>query len=407
MDNLMMSFVVNNEARDKNKDKTSVELLTENEIQRVRNFHKSFPEHCVTPLYRLERLAENLNIDRLWIKDESCRFGLNAFKVLGSTYAIGRYLCELIGKDIEDTTFQELSSKCMKKKLGRLLFVTATDGNHGRAVAWAASRFGHESAVFMPRSSVGIRLENIKKEGAEASILDMNYDDAVRFAGNYASERGGVIIQDTAWKGYTDIPVWIMQGYASLLDEVVEQLNTLNEAMPTHVFLQAGVGSFAGAIQGYLTAVMGQKRPITVIVEPKTAACLYKSIRSGNHSPDAVKGDMPTIMAGLACGEPNIISWSILRDYADAFITCQDFVAARGMRILASPIAHDPQITAGASGAVGLGAATLILQKRELQEIKERLALDQNSRVLVINTEGDTDPDLCRKIVWDGLFPLI
>jgi diaminopropionate ammonia-lyase len=407
MDNFVTGFVINNAARDEVTDKTSVELLSRNEIRKVRDFHKSFPEYYVTPLYRLERLAENLNIDRLWIKDESCRFGLNAFKVLGSTYAIGKYLCQLIGKDIGDISFDKLSSEYINKKLGRMLFVTATDGNHGRAVAWAASRFGHESAVFMPKNSVRIRLENIKKEGAKAAILDMNYDDAVRFAEKYASERNGVIIQDTAWKGYTDIPMWIMQGYASLLDEVVEQLDTLNETMPTHVFLQAGVGSFAGAIQGYLTALMGQKRPITVIVEPKTAACLYKSVGSGNRGPDAVKGDMPTIMAGLACGEPNIIGWDILRDYADAFITCQDFVAARGMRILASPIAHDPQITAGASGAVGLGAATLILQKNELLEIRSRLGLNQNSRVLVINTEGDTDPELYRKIVWDGLFPLI
>ncbi|NLC63372.1 MAG: diaminopropionate ammonia-lyase [Thermoanaerobacterales bacterium] len=389
------------------KDKTFIELLSRNEIQKVRDFQKSFPEYCITPLCRLQGLADHLNIDRIWIKNESCRFGLNSFKVLGSTYAIGKYLSKSIGKDIGDCPFDLLSSDSVKKKIGRKLFVTATDGNHGRAVAWAAKRFGHDSVVFLPRNSARIRLENIIREGAEASILDMNYDDAVRYGKLYADQRGGVVVQDTAWEGYTDIPMWIMQGYATLIDEAMEQLDALNERLPTHVFLQAGVGSFAGAIQGYLYNLSVKKRPITVIIEPQTAACLFKSEESGEGEPYAVKGDLVTIMAGLACGEPNIVSLNILRNFADAFIACKDSVAARGMRILGNPLNGDPIIIAGASGAVGLGVASLILERREFEEVKDRLGLNQNSRILVINTEGDTEPELYRKIVWDGLFPLI
>ena len=204
--------------------------------------------------------------------------------------------------------------------------------------AWAARQLEQKAVVFMPKGSSKVRLENIRKEGAKASITELNYDDAVRLANNYAEEHNAVMIQDTAWEGYENIPTWIMQGYATLIDEAIEQIKNHGEERPTHVFLQAGVGSFAGAVQGYLESVYGEYRPITIIVEPNEAACIYKSAKQNDGKPHAVTCCMPTIMAGLACGEPNTIGWGILRDYSDMYISCPDYVTARGMRILGNPM---------------------------------------------------------------------
>ncbi len=250
-----------------------------------------------------------------------------------------------------------------------------------------------------------IRVNNIKKEGAEVFVTDFNYDDSVKLATKYAKENGGVIVQDTAWPGYEDIPLWIMQGYGTLIDEAIEQIEALGEVAPTHVFLQAGVGSFAGAVQGYLASKYDKRtRPITIIVEPENAACIFKSVKINDGKPHAVTGELSTIMSGLACGVPNTISWEILRDYADMFVSCPDYVAARGVRILGSPLKGDPQIISGESGAVGMGLLSLIVEKQELKNMKELLKIDEQSKILLISTEGDTDPFAYRKIVWDGAF---
>ncbi|MBC2582802.1 diaminopropionate ammonia-lyase [Clostridium sp. DJ247] len=399
-----IKWICNVSARDSIKNKFSTEFISKKVIKGVRNFHKSFPQYDITPLHSLKELAGYLGIDQVWVKDESYRFGLNAFKVLGGSYALGNYLCERLGINIEDTSFEELKSKEVKEKIGDITFVTATDGNHGRGVAWAANQLGQKSVVYMPKGSSLIRLENIRKEGAEASITDLNYDDAVRLANKYAEENNGVMVQDTAWEGYEKIPTWIMQGYATLIDEAMEQIKEQGKELPTHVFLQAGVGSFAGAIQGYLAELYKDERPITVIVEPNEAACIYKSALANDGKPHAVTGDMPTIMAGLACGEPNITGWNILRDYSDMYISCPDYVSARGMRILGNPVKGDPQVISGESGAVGLGILSLIVEDNSLKDLVEKLNLNEKSRVLVISTEGDTDPVNYRKITWDGLY---
>jgi diaminopropionate ammonia-lyase len=196
-----------------------------------------------------------------------------------------------------------------------------------------------------------------------------------------------------------------MQGYGTLIDEAIEQIEALGQDKPTHVFLQVGVGSFAGAVQGYLASKYGGKRPVTVIVEPSTAACIYKSAKANDGKPHAVEGDLTTIMSGLACGVPNTISWEILRDYSDMYVACPDYVAARGVRILASPLKEDPQIVSGESGAVGLGLLSLLMEKEALKEMKGLLKINEESKVLLISTEGDTDPADYRRIVWDGAFP--
>lgn len=343
-----------------------------------------------------------MGIKEFLVKDESKRFGLNAFKVLGGSYAIGNFLAERLGKDISEVDFNMLKSEETKKKLGDITFYTATDGNHGRGVAWAANQLGQKSVVYMPKGSSEYRLNKIKAEGADASITDMNYDEAVRLADKNAKATGGEVIQDTAWEGYIKVPTWIMQGYGTLMLEAVEQMKAYGIDAPTHVFLQAGVGAMAGAVQGMIAAIFPQNRPITTIVEPEVANCIFRSAE--NHEMTNVTGDMFTIMAGLACGEPNPIGWDIMKDYSDAFISCPEYVAADGMRLLGNPMGNNPRVISGESGAVTAGIVYELLTDENLKELKEKLKLDENSKVLVISTEGDTDPDSYRNIVWNGEF---
>lgn len=402
-----IKYIQNENSRNLHKSKVSIDFINKEQIEKIRNFHRSFSEYKVTPLHSLSELANELGVSNIWLKDESYRFGLNAFKSLGGSYAVGKYIAKKLNMDISDLSFEMLNSKNIKEKLGDLTFVTATDGNHGRGIAWFANQIGQKSVVFMPKGSSEIRLNNIRKEGAKASITDLNYDDAVRLATKYADENNGVIIQDTAWDGYEEIPTWIMQGYVTLIDEAINQINSLDNGIPTHVFLQAGVGSFAGTVQGYLEYVFGNNRPITTIVEPNEAACIFKSVEINDQKPHVVTGFMETIMAGLNCGEPNTIGWNILRDYSDMYISCPDYVAARAMRILASPLKGDPKVVSGESGAVGLGILSLILEEDGLKEIADKLNINKDSKILVISTEGDTDPENYKRIVWDGAYTSI
>ena len=385
-------------------DKASVEFLGEEEIKKARDFHQSFPQFTKTPLINLDNLAKHLGVAGVYVKDESYRFGLNAFKVLGGSFSIGKYLAKRLGKDISELSYEKLTSEEARKKLGDITFITATDGNHGRGVAWTATQLNQKSIVYMPKGSSLTRLENIRKEGAEASITEFNYDDAVRLAASQAKENGWVMVQDTAWEGYEEIPTWIMQGYGTMASEALEQLRELNIEKPTHIFVQAGVGSLAGAVQGYFASVFKDECPITVIVEADEADCLYRSVVAGDGKTRAVTGDMPTIMAGLACGEANTIGWEVLKSYSSTFVSCPDWVSANGMRMLGNPIKEDKKIISGESGSVTSGLLNAIMTNDDMKELREQLKLDQNSRVLLFSTEGDTDPDKYRKIVWNGEY---
>lgn len=399
-----VACITNDKARLAPTGKVAINQLDTAAVQAARRFHRTFPEYEVTPLHRLAALAERLDVRDVWVKDESYRFGLNAFKVLGGSFAIGKHLAQRLGVDIADVSFAQLRSDEVKARLGDVTFVTATDGNHGRGVAWAATQLGQKSVVFMPHGASPQRLANIQNEGAEAAITALNYDDTVRHASAYADEHGGVLMQDTAWDGYEQIPAWIMQGYCTLIDEALEQIDASSPgARPTHVFLQAGVGSFAASIVGHLAARYGDARPLTLIVEPDEAACIYKSARMNDGNPHAVPGSLPTIMAGLACGEPSATAWEILRDYADVFISCPDMLAARGMRILGNPLYGDPAVVSGESGgAVGIG---VLSEAAHDDDLAAALRLGPDAQVLVISTEGDTDPGAYRDIVWDGRYP--
>ncbi|MBD5638345.1 diaminopropionate ammonia-lyase [Clostridium botulinum] len=385
-------------------DKASVEFLGEEEIKKARDFHQSFPQFTKTPLVNLDNLAKHLGVAGVYVKDESYRFGLNAFKVLGGSFSMGKYLAKRLGKDISELSYEKLTSEQARKKLGDITFITATDGNHGRGVAWTATQLNQKSIVYMPKGSSLTRLENIRKEGAKASITEFNYDDAVRLAASEAKENGWVMVQDTAWEGYEEIPTWIMQGYGTMASEALEQLRELNVEKPTHIFVQAGVGSLAGAVQGYFASVFKDECPITVIVEADEADCLYRSAVAEDGKPRAVTGDMPTIMAGLACGEANTIGWEVLKSYSSTFVSCPDWVSANGMRMLGNPIKEDKKIISGESGAVTSGLLNAIMTNDDMKELREQLKLDENSRVLLFSTEGDTDPDKYRKIVWNGEY---
>ncbi len=399
-----LNYVINERSRNRSIasfEREDLILTGKGKCREVRQFHESFKEYDRTPLHKLDNLGESLGLNNVWIKDESFRFGLNAFKVLGGTYAVGKYIAQKSGLELSEITPEKLK----KINFEQMTFVTATDGNHGRGVAWAANRLGQKSVVFMPKGSTIPRLENIRAEGAMAEITELNYDDAVRHAMKYAEEHDGILLQDTAWEGYEEIPTWIMQGYSTIIQEALEQFNEAGVKKPTHVFLQAGVGSFAGSMLGYLTSELGDDRPVSIIVEPENADCIYKSAKINDGNPHSVGGALQTAMAGLACGEPNTITWGILRDFADMYISCSDEVAASGMRVLASPLKGDPQVVSGESGAVGLGLIRLIMeQKDQYADMREILKLDENSEVLIISTEGDTDPDYYKKIVWDGVL---
>ena len=385
------------------QDLSDTSAFCESVAERSLAFHRSIPGYEETPLRCLSSLADQLGVSAFYVKDESARFGMNAFKSLGGSWSIARCIAEKAGLDPENLCFDRITSPDVRRKTGELTFVTATDGNHGRGVAWTAAKLGHRAVVYMPKGSSKERLNNILLLGADATITDLNYDDAVRLAAEKAETNGWILVQDTAWEGYTKIPLWIMQGYLTLALETVRQLG---EVRPTHVFLQAGVGAMSGSFTGFLSSFYGEEqRPVITIVEPNQADCLYRTAEANDGTLHFVRGDMASIMAGLCCGEPCTIGWDILKDHADHFVSLPDWVAAKGMRILSSPTGTDARVISGESGAAGVGFAAELLQNPSLDELRRKIGIGPDSRILCISTEGDTDREQYRRIVWDGLYP--
>lgn len=382
----------------KTKDE-NLHLMSVDEVEKAKNFHESFPQYSKTPLADLKKMAKFLGLNTVKVKDESYRFGLNAFKVLGGSYAIARYIADEMNVDVSKLPYSVLTSDELARKFKPATFYSATDGNHGRGVAWAANKLHQKSVIIMPKGSTETRLNNIKAENADAWISDSNYDECVREAAKLAADvEHGVVIQDTAWEGYEKIPAWIMQGYGTMALEADEQF----KEAPTHVFVQAGVGSLAGAMVGYFANKYKDNPPIMVVVEASAAACLYKGAVAGDGDIRIVDGDMETIMAGLACGEPNITSWDILKNHVTCFISAEDIIAARGMRMLNAPLKGDPQVLSGESGAAPFGALAAIMMNDDYKELRENLHLDKDSKVLLFSTEGDTDPNRWRNIIWEA-----
>lgn len=365
--------------------------------QRVREFHASFSQYCPTPLVALPGLAGELGLKNVCVKDESKRFGLNAFKVLGGSYAVARCLAQRLNLPEQGLTRSQLQGAAD----GKITFISTTDGNHGRGLAWTARELGYPCIIYMPKGSEPTRRNNILALGAQCTITDLNYDDTVRMSWNLAQEKGYVMVQDTAWDGYEQIPTWIMQGYLTLAAEILDQMQAAS-IRPTHCFLQAGVGSFAAAVAAFLVAAMGSAAPRIILVEPHAADCFYQSALAGDGKPHAVGGSLQTLMAGLACGEPSSLAWSILKDYTTAFMSCPDYMAANGMRMLAAPVHGDEALVSGESGAAGAGALHWLMCHPAAEDQREALGLNGEASVLLISTEGDTVPHIYRSIVWQG-----
>lgn len=366
-------------------------------VPEVQCFHATVPGYGITPLYSLRELAQQLGVKDILIKDESPRFGLNAFKALGASYAMAKLLGNKLG--LAKLEFFQLVTQEAKTKLGEQNFIAVTDGNHGRGVAWFAKTLGYKAKIYMPQGTVADRIDNIAKEGAEVTVHTGNYDDAIRFVTAKAKADGWLMIQDTAWKGYEEIPLDIMRGYTTMAKEAVDQLVAAG-SLPTHVFLQAGVGSMAAAVVAYLVDYyqsIGAPIPFITIVEPTVANCLYESGKAKERR--CVGGAMASMMAGLCCGEPCTLAWEILKSYARAFVCFEDSVDAEGMRRLAKPLGDDPAIISGESGAAGFSVLLATLTRPDLLELKEMLQLNADSKILCISTEGDTDKVNYKKIV--------
>ena len=362
--------------------------------KKARAFHSSIPGYAPTPLRELRCLAESMNVAGIYVKDESRRFDLKAFKVLGGSFAIGSHIASLMGEDISTMPYERMCGDEVRERLGEQCFVTATDGNHGRGIAWTASKLKQKSVVYMPEGTAVERLENIRKLGADADITDETYDDCVRRAARDAEKHGWLLVQDTSWDGYERIPGLIMQGYTTMALEAVEQLG---DKRPTHVFLQAGVGSMAAAVAAFMANYYGAERPKIIIVEPHTADCHYLTVAADDGRLHTISGGMDSMMAGLCCGEPCPIAWEILREYGDAFASIPDSAAASAMWRLAHPLGTDPVTVSGESGAAGIGLALALLGE-ENSELKKLLEIDESSVLLCFSTEGDTDRENYKKI---------
>lgn len=375
--------------------KPAFPFLSHEEINKAIKFHQTVPGYFPTALYSLTSLAKYLGVHEILVKDESSRFGLNSFKGLGGSYGIANCLAKSCGKEL--SSFKSLKEQI--KDLPPQTFATATEGNHGRGLAWAAKQLGQKAFVFMPKGASICRVNKIRELGAQVEVTDLNYDETVLHVKQLAEKNGWVLVQDTAWDGYQEIPAKIMQGYLTIVGEWLEQ----RTEQPTHVILQVGVGSFAAAIAVGLQQLC-DKPIIFIIVEPTRADCFYQSACSQDGTPKNASGDLSTIMAGLSCGEPNPIAWDILKNLADCFVTCPDATAARGMRILGNPLETDPKIVSGESGAIPMGLLYDLCKNSQLSSLKESLRLDSASRVLFISTEGDTDPVNYRAVCWDGKY---
>jgi len=362
--------------------------------EKALRFHKSIPSYRVTSLIALKDAARQNGIKSICVKDESSRFGLKAFKGLGGSYCMFRILCEKLGLDESSSDYTTFLREEIRKACSQIEFVTATDGNHGKGVSWAAKLFGCKAHVFMPKGTVEARRKAIEEAGsAEAEITDWNYDRTVQHAAEIAEKNGWILIQDTAWDGYETYPKWVIDGYLTVAAETITQMNG---DLPTHIFLQAGVGAMAGGIEAFFMNMADYRPPLVTIVEPEEAACIYQSVLTGDGEMHPLAGDPVTIMAGLNCGTPCKVVWPVLRDCSACFCACKDSVTEQGMKAYAKPTGSDPAVVSGESGAVTYGLLLSVLQSDELRKL---FRIDENSVILLISTEGDTDPDGYRRVV--------
>jgi len=352
---------------------------------------KKWPAYSVTPLHSLTSMAKDSGLKSLWYKDESQRFGLKSFKALGGAYAVACQLQNVLEERTgQRPTAMDLLEGKLKDQLAEIVVSCATDGNHGRSVAWGAQMFGCGCVIYIHRDVSEGRKQAMEAFGAEVIRITGNYDESVRQADTDAKANNRIIVSDTSYEGYMEVPKDVALGYTVMLSEIVEQLDG---SIPSHVFIQGGVGGLASAVAGYFWDLWGERRPRVVIVEPEQANCLQLSAKAGE--PVVVDGDLETLMAGLACGEVSALGWQILCNATDDFITLSEEAVPTTMKMLKNGYGDDPAIEAGESAVPGLAAAVVA---RQQAEFAQALGLDENSTVLVIGTEGATDPELYKEL---------
>jgi diaminopropionate ammonia-lyase len=366
----------------------------------ARNAIASCPHYAVTPLHSLPGAARRAGVAQVLYKDEALRFGLNSFKALGGAYAVACVIQQKVSAELDrEVSLAELANGTCREITRRITVTCASDGNHGRAVAAAARVFGRGCTIFLHRGVSSGREQAIAAYGAAVVRTAGNYDDSVREAHSAADARGWILISDTAQAGdgrSMRIPLRVMQGYHVLTAEILDQLAFTQAPPPTHVFLQGGVGGLAAAVVAHFSdALPAGAVPRFIIVEPKKADCLLQSAKAGK--PVSVPGDLDTLMAGLACGEVSLAAWPVLARRADYFMAIGDEAVASAMRMLAdgSLGAH---IVAGESAVAGL-VALLSLSDAGSRGL---VRLDADSRVLLIGTEGATDPEIYRRLVMEN-----
>jgi len=349
----------------------------------------SWPEYRPSPLRQLEQLAAQIDVAAIHYKDESQRFGLKSFKALGGAYAVARQLqAQIKQQSGADASIDDLLAGRYQSIVRSIVISCATDGNHGRSVAWGCQMFGCGCVIYIHRDvSVG-RQQAMQAFGAEVIRISGNYDESVRRAASDAATHGRIIVSDTSYPGYVDIPRDVALGYTVMLAEAVRQLGA---SIPTHVFIQAGVGGLAAAVCAYFWELWGAERPRFIVVEPEQANCLQESARQGKRV--TVEGDLDTLMAGLACGEVSLLAWDILQPGVDDFLTISEDAVAPCMQLLARGV---PPIEAGESAVAGLAAAIVA---REDATLAAPLGLDASSRIFVIGTEGATDPEVYQRLI--------
>jgi diaminopropionate ammonia-lyase len=359
-------------------------------------FHRQLPGYAKTPLVDAPGIAEALGVGKVWVKDESARMGLPAFKVLGASWAVYKALEERLPRGAFGSweTVEELKEKL--EPLRPLDLVAATDGNHGRALARVARLLRLGARIFVPEEMVAARREAIAGEGAEVVVVEGTYDEAVERSYEEAGERS-LVVSDMSWPGYERIPSWVIEGYSTMLWEIDDELESREEAGPDLVVVQVGVGAFAAAVARHFRGSRRSRRPKLLGVEPAGAACLLESVAAGRIV--SVPGPHDSIMAGLNCGRPSLVAWPTVSRGIDVLVAVDDEPAREAMRLTAAS-----GIVSGETGAAGVGGLLKLLRGGEEssgQEEKARLALGVNreSRVLFFNCEGATDPDRYRELV--------
>ena len=369
----------------KKEDYIHQDILSLKQFEKAKFEISSWENYKPTNFYNLENIAQKIDVSKVYYKDESSRFGLKSFKALGGAYAVVNLLINHLKELGINANSKDLINQKYLDITKKITVTCATDGNHGRSVAWGASVFGCNCEIYIHAHVTKAREDAIAKYGAKVHKVNGNYDESVKVADEAAKENGYFIISDTSYEGYIEVPKDVMQGYTIMVDEAITQM----KEKPTHVFLQGGVGGMAASVVSFLHETYGKDFPIFVIVEPTNADCLLQSAK--NNKPTVVEGELETIMAGLSCGEVSLIAWEVLKHSVSGFMSINDSVVPEVMKLLARE-----NIVSGESAVAGLSGLLLSATNSDL---REKLNLDKNSKILCFGTEGDTDEAMYNKLV--------